>query len=95
MVYSLEQYVKMMEARGNVQWYIDWISILNYVGHKIYNTRSKIIGTVKLDEYPAIVDEDGNDIPFCALEFKHGTVFGDWIYKIGEDYETLIMEGRG
>lgn len=23
----------------------------------------------------------------------YGTVFWDWIYKIGEDYETLIMKG--
>lgn len=83
-MYELNEYIEKMKNAGYTQWKIGWESIPKYIGHKIYNTRTKKVGILEWDNGPLIKMEDGSiDIPYCS-EFRHSS--GEWIYKIGEDY---------
>lgn len=83
---TLEEYSAIMKnIHGKSRWKIGWESLPKYIGHKIYNTKTKQVATVNWDNgYPHLLDKENNEVSFHASEFMHEE--GCWIYSIGEVY---------
>ena len=79
---KLENYIDLMHRKGYDKWCIGWESLPKYIGHKIFNMTTGVIGIVTWDTgYPGIISDEG-PIDFTAGEFRHGS--GSWIYMIGK-----------
>ncbi len=92
---TLEEYIiRMKNAYGKTRWKIGWESLQKYIGHKIYNVKTKQTATVNWDDgYPHLLNNEGNEISCHASEFMHGE--GNWIYSVGEVYEIQFHPELG
>lgn len=83
---DLEKYIDFMTKEHNqYSWEIGWESLPKYIGHKIYNCKTKEIVIVNWDTgFPRLLNESGKEIKCSYNDFRGGNAV--WQYKVGEKY---------